>query len=193
VNKNKFLATQRGNPAAIYPGADGRGLRFNGNCQQVTLDSNEIRDNSAEGIEMGGRGLDQISIVNNTISGNGLAAVRGNPGTDLEWTNNTVVGNGTNNELTSRGFANRKPVADFTCPTNVVVGQIAVFTNTSSDADGRIGHVLWDFGEGVPSSQFNDTHVYGQPGIFRVALVVWDDQGRGAIRERSVTVKRAPQ
>jgi hypothetical protein len=29
--KNKFLATQRGNPAAIYPGADGRGFRFNGN------------------------------------------------------------------------------------------------------------------------------------------------------------------
>ena len=105
--KNKFLATQRGNPAAIYPGADGRGFRFNGNCQQVTLDSNEIRDNPAEGIELGGRGLDQISVVNNTISGSGSAAVRGDPGTDLEWTNNMVVGNGRNDELASRGFANR--------------------------------------------------------------------------------------
>ena len=165
--------------------------RFNGNCQQVTLDSNEIRDNPAEGIELGGRGLDQISVVNNTISANGSAAVRGDPGTDLEWTNNAVVGNGRNNELASRGFANRKPVADFNCPTNVVVGQATVFTNTSSDPDGPIGHVLWDFGEGVPRSQFNDTHAYGRPGIFRVTLVVWDDQGRGAIKERFVTVKPA--
>ena len=35
--RNKFLAMQRGNKAAIYPGADGRGFRFNGNCQDVTL------------------------------------------------------------------------------------------------------------------------------------------------------------
>lgn len=186
--KNKFLAMQRGNSAAIYPGADGRGFRFNANCQQVTLDSNEIRDNSAEGIELGGRGLDQISLVNNILRGNGFAAVSGNPGTDLEWTNNIVVGNGKDNKLASRGFANRKPVADFVCPDHLVIGQTATFANTSSDPDGRIGHVLWDFGDGVPSTRFNDTHVYGRAGTFRVMLIVWDDQGRGAIKERYVTV-----
>jgi hypothetical protein len=46
--KNRFLRTQRGHPSAIYPGADGRGFRFNGNCRQVTLDSNEISYNPAE-------------------------------------------------------------------------------------------------------------------------------------------------
>jgi len=110
----------------------------------------------------------------------------------LEWTNNTVVGNGEDTQLTSRGFANRKPVVDFTYPATIAVGQAAAFTNASSDPDGRIGHVLWDFGEGVPSTIFNDTHVFGRTGTFRVTLVVWDDQGRGAIKERYVTVSAAP-
>ncbi len=191
--KNKFLSTQRGNPAAIYPGTDGRGFRFNGNCQQVTLDSNEIRDNPAQGIELGGDNLNQISVVNNIISGNGSDAVSGDPGADLEWNSNTVVGNGRNKELTSRGFAKRKPVADFDCPTKVVTGQPAVFRDASSDFGGRIEHVLWDFGDGVPTNQTQGTHVYNRAGIFRVTLVVWDNQGRAAIKERFVTVKAAPR
>jgi polygalacturonase len=40
--------------------------------------------------------------------------------------------------------------------------------------------------------KFNNTHVYGRPGTFRVTLVDWDDQGRGAIKERWVTVKPVP-
>jgi hypothetical protein len=186
--KNKFLAMQRGNPAAIYRGADGRGFRFNGNCRQVVLDSNEISNNPADAIELGGRGLDQISIVNNVITGNGLAAVSGNPGAELEWANNTVAGNGNNSPLTSRGFSNRKPRAEFTCPATSAVEQAVAFTNTSSDPDGRIAHVLWDFGDGVPSTLLDSTHTYGRAGTFRVTLVVWDDQGRGAIQERQVSI-----
>ena len=189
--RNKFMAMQRGNPAAIYPGADGRGFRFNGNCQQVTLDSNEISHNPAEGIELGGKGLDQLSIINNTITGNGLATVSGNPGVDLEWANNTVTANGNNNQLTSRGFANRKPAADFSCPADIAAGQPVSFTNRSIAPDGGIGHVLWDFGAGVPSNQRDGTHTYDRPGAYRVTLVVWDNRGRGAMKERSITVRPA--
>lgn len=187
--KNKFLTAQRGNPAAIYPGADGRGFRFNGNCQQVTLDHNEISRNPAEGIELGGSGLNQISIIDNIITGNGFAAVSGQVGPDLEWANNTVTGNGKDNQLTSRGFATRKPEADFTCPPRIAAGQTADFTNRSLAPDGRIEHALWDFGDGVPSTQSNGAHRFSQAGTCRVTLVVWDNHGRGAIKEREVTVR----
>lgn len=189
--KNKFLTTQRGNSAAIYPGADGRGFRFNGNCQGVTLDGNEIRGNRAEAIELRGAGLDQISIVRNTIVGNGFAAVTGNPGADLEWTNNTVTGNGNNNQPTSRGFPSRPPKASFTCPPRALAGQPVSFANRSESPDGRIAHLLWDFGEGAPSTQSEGNYTYSRAGTFRVTLIVWDNHGRGAIAEQSVTV-RAP-
>ena len=188
--KNRFLNTQRGNPAAIYPGADGRGFRFNGNCRQVTLDGNEISHNRAEGIELGGAGLDQISIVNNTISGNGFAAVTGDPGTDLEWANNTVSGNGKDDQLTSRGFATRKPLAKFTGVAGASVGENLSFTNQSTARDASIAHCLWDFGDGAPSTAPEGMHTYGRAGSYRVTLVVWDNHGRGAIAEGTVVISK---
>jgi PKD repeat protein len=183
------LTTLRGNPAAIYPGADGRGFRFNGNCQAVTLDSNEIRSNRAEGLELGGSGLDQLSIVRNTIVGNAFAAVTGNPGVDLEWTNNTVSGNGSDKQLSSRGFRNRPPKASFTCPAGALAGQPVSFANNSASQDGSIVHMLWDFGEDAPSTQSEANHTYSRAGTFRVTLIVWDNHGRGAIAEQPVTVR----
>ena len=190
--KNAFLTTQRGNSAAIYPRADGRGFRFNGNCQSVTLDGNQIRDNRGEGIELGGGGLDQISIVNNVITGNAGAAVCGKPGVQFEWANNTVAGNGSNRQFTSRGSPGPRPTAAFTRPSRATVGQAVNFTNASSAAAGSLGHVLWDFGDGVPGTTFHGAHTYGQAGAYRVTLVVWDKSGRGAIQEQSVTVIAAP-
>ena len=186
--QNQFLTTQRGNPAAIYPGADGRGFRFNGNCQQVTLDSNEISRNSAEGLELGGTGLDQISIVNNRICANAFAAVTGNPGADLEWTNNLVAGNGKDTQLVSLSFADHQPKAEFACPPQASAGIPAKFTNRSHAPGGSIEHVLWDFGEGVPNTLPGGVHTYSQPGTYLVTLIVWDNHGRGAIEERSLAV-----
>lgn len=187
--KNRFLTTQRGNPAAIYPGADGRGFRFNGNCQQVILDSNEICRNPAEGIELGGRRLDQISIVNTVINGNGSAAVTGNPGADLEWTNNTVMGNGKDVQLATRGFTVPPPTADFFYPSTIPAGQLVTFTNRSTAPGGAVAHALWDFGHGVPGNRLDGGHTYSHPGTYRVTLIVWDNHGRGAIKERSVLVR----
>jgi hypothetical protein len=189
--KNQFLATQRGNSAAIYPGADGRGFRFNGNCQQVTLDGNVISHNPAEGLELGGKDLEQLSFINNLISQNGFAAVTGNAGANLEWTNNTVTGNGRDEPLTSRGFAHRRPTADFMSSDNPTAGQPVIFGNRSAAAEGSIKHVLWDFGEGVPATLPEGVHTYDRPGTYRVTLIVWDDQGRGAIKEREVTINAA--
>jgi len=186
--RNKFLEMQRGNLAAIYRGADGRGFRFNGNCRQVTLDGNEISHNPAEGIELGGEGLDQLSIVNNTLIGNGFADVSGDPGSDLEWANNRVADNGKNIQLTSRGFSNPKPIADFSCPAEARAGQGVSFVSISSAPSGSVEHVLWDFGDGVPGTRSNDSHTYDRPGTYRVTLVIWDSRGRGNLKERLIRI-----
>ena len=48
--------------------------------------------------------------------------------------------------------------------------------------------MLWDFGEGVPSTELNGTHTYGRAGSYRVTLVIWDKNDRGAIEEGSVSI-----
>ncbi|MFD0672701.1 discoidin domain-containing protein [Cohnella sp. GCM10027633] len=188
---NTFQNTQNSNPNATYPDNDGHGFRFNGNTTYFTLDSNQIKNNGGLGIEVSPTtGIDKLSFVNNTITGNVSASISGYPSAapDLEWSGNTVSGNGTNTQLTSRGFSNAKPTANFTSVTTATVGQTVSFTNTSSDPGGSIGFSLWDFGDGIPSTTTSPTYTYNQAGTYRVTLVVWDNLGRGARVEKNITV-----
>jgi len=191
---NVFENTQSTNPNAIYPDNDGNGFRVNGNATYITLDGNQIKNNGEFGIEVTpNAGVDKLSFVNNTITGNASASISGYPSTapDLEWSGNTVSGNGTNTQLTSRGFINAKPTADFTSVSTAAVGQEISFTNTSSDPGGSIGFSLWDFGDGIPSSATNPTYTYNKAGTYRVTLIVWDNLGRGARVEKNITVTSA--
>jgi PKD repeat protein len=162
---------------------------MNGNCQYITLDSNEITNNGGAGIQFSGENFDYLCFVNNEISENGEQAVTRDPGgNNLEWYNNTVTVNGTDNHLTSRGFDNQKPTVSFVSYSTATAGEVIQFTNTSSDSDGNISHVLWDFGDGLPSTDMNPQHVYNEPGTYRVTLIVWDDNGRGARTQGSITI-----
>jgi gliding motility-associated-like protein len=64
------------------------------------------------------------------------------------------------------------PVADFTFPGDVCLGESIVFTNNSSIASGNVTYT-WDFDDGTPtSSQINPTHTYTSAGLFDVSLLV---------------------
>ncbi len=189
---NSFHNTYKDHPQALYSN-QGHGFRFNGNCHNITLDNNEIADNGRAGIQMtGAAGLDQLSFINNSITGNGGASITSDRGKDLEWVNNLVSENGNNIQLSSRGFSNRKPTASFNSADNVQTGQEINFINTSSDSDGTIEHVLWDFDDGVPSTQSEPTYTFSQPGTYRIALLVWDDSGKAAQAEKTITVEDNP-
>lgn len=193
--KNRFLQTKSNDPRAWYPGSAGHGLRIHGMTRHVTLDGNEFDGNGRLGIEVtGATGVDLLSFINNRITNNAGNAIHQYPSSaaNLEWTNNTVSGNGINTQLTSRGFGNQKPTAAFLAPTTVQPGQAVTFTNQSSDPDGTIAHSLWDFGHGIPSSAHSPSYTYTVPGTYRVTLVVWDNGGRAALRERTITVSTAP-
>jgi hypothetical protein len=189
--KNGFRYTYEDHPSALY-GNQGHGFRFNDNCHYITLEYNDISSNGGAGVQPGGANLDQLSFFNNYIVGNNNESITADPGSDLEWVNNTVAGNGSNIQLSSRGFSNLKPTANFTVPSVVKLGDSVTFTNTSSDPDGSIGHVLRDLNHGLPSTETSPTYTYPKPSRYRVSLIVWDNADRGARRERTIAVVSEP-
>ncbi|SDX07038.1 fibronectin type III domain-containing protein [Paenibacillus sp. CF384] len=192
--KNTFKNGPNNNPAAAYPGYAGNAIRIHGNSKNLTFDSNIITNNGGKAIEITtASGTDRISFINNTITGNAGASIDQYPSAaaDLEWSGNTVSGNGTNTQLTSRGFSDPKPVANFSAPLTVQLGQPITFTNSSTD-NGTIAENLWDLGEGPPLTSTSPTYTYQTAGNYRVTLVVWDNTGRASLKEQMVNVYAGP-
>ncbi|MBM7563624.1 NPCBM/NEW2 domain-containing protein [Paenibacillus sacheonensis] len=189
--KNSFMNTQLGNPKAAYPGYEGNGIRIHGNSQNLTFDSNLISGNGRKAIELtGAPGVDKLIFTNNLFYGNKDVTMDPYPtdAKDLEWSGNLVYKNGDNAQPASRGFANAKPKADFTIPLLVREGEPVTFNSTSTD-NGSIATYLWDFGTGLPSASPKPTFVYDQAGIYRVTLVVWDNEGRAGLKESIILVR----
>ncbi|MGO4537908.1 fibronectin type III domain-containing protein [Paenibacillus sp. 2TAB19] len=192
--KNVWENGPIGHPSAAYQGYDGNAVRIHGNTKNITFDSNQIINNGRKAIEITtAGGTDRLSFVNNTITGNGGPSIDQYPSSaaDLEWSGNTVSGNGTNTQLTSRGFSDPKPVANFTAPMTVQLGQSVTFTNTSTD-NGTIVEHLWDLGEGLPVTTVSPTFTYQKPGTYQVILGVWDNGGRAHVKEQTITVVAGP-
>ena len=171
----------------------GQGIFFHDDCNYITFEENEIINNEGAGITGGdpdSEVMNHLSFINNTIANNAEAFIENDPGGEnLEWENNEIYGNGYDVQLESRGFDNQKPIADFNIPASGVVGEEIVFTNNSYDPDGEIGHVLWDFDDSYPVSDFSPTHIYTKPGEYRVTLLIWDEPGRGARAEHFITIE----
>jgi PKD repeat protein len=55
--------------------------------------------------------------------------------------------------------------------------ELSVVFTDSSTSDDVIIKWLWEFGDGLTSSEQNPTHVYRRAGTYTVALTVWDDAG----------------
>ncbi len=69
---------------------------------------------------------------------------------------------------------NQPPVASYHFLTT---GLAVAFTDTSIDPDGTIISWLWDFGDGMTSTEQDPTHVFQGAGTFHVRLTVTDDDG----------------
>ena len=171
----------------------GQGIFFHDDCNYITFEENEIINNEGAGITGGdpdSEVMNHLSFINNTIANNAEASIENDPGGEnLEWENNEIYGNGYDVQFESRGFDNQKPIADFNIPASGVVGEEIAFTNNSYDPDGEIGHVLWDFDDSYPVSDFSPTHIYTKPGEYRVTLLIWDEPGRGARAEHFITIE----
>lgn len=75
-------------------------------------------------------------------------------------------------------IANVPPSADFSySPENQKMNHDVQFNDESTDSDGYIVEWLWDFGDGITSTQENPTHQFKKGGEYLIRLKVTDDNG----------------
>ena len=80
------------------------------------------------------------------------------------------------------------PVADFDSSASGCAPLTVTFTNHSQYADSYI----WDFGDGMSSTDFEPVHVYQDPGVYVVQLIAIGDGGVDTISNVTVTVYEIP-
>lgn len=83
---------------------------------------------------------------------------------------------------------NAPPTAAFSAPVSNLSLRPVLFTDHSSDSDGRVVAWSWNFGDGQFSSLRNPTHVFLAGGPFDVKLTVTDDRGATGSVTHSVAV-----
>jgi len=67
-----------------------------------------------------------------------------------------------------------------------------MFTDASSDTDGKISTWKWDFGDGASSAERNPHHRFADDGTYEISLIVTDDDGdRSTPYTRQITVTNA--
>jgi len=88
---------------------------------------------------------------------------------------------------------NLPPVAGFFGPgSDPFEGQVASFTDTSTDTDGNIVSWAWSFGDGGTSTAQNPSHSFASSGTYTVTLTVTDDDGASDTKTATITVLSLP-
>jgi hypothetical protein len=183
-----FENTVRGHAKAAYPQDSGHGFRTNGACRGLVFEDCSFRNNGGYGVQLGGQGVDALDFFRSAITGNRLAAVSGpSQYTALVFRDCKVEGNQDNRLPPAKPFRNSPPLADFLVSGPIRVGEAVQFQCRSQPAAGIVDR-LWDLGDGIPEVAAGPKHTFSRPGKYRVTLVVWDKDGRGAQAERTIEV-----
>ncbi|MEO0529179.1 MAG: right-handed parallel beta-helix repeat-containing protein [Planctomycetota bacterium] len=151
--------------------------------ENIVFESNRFIDNDETAIQLINQSqLDSLEFIDNTISGNGGAAVTGGNPANVVWQGNTVSGNGQNNTLSEGGFANGPPSVQITMDSlTVLVGETIDFGFLYTDDNSASpGDVLWDFDEGLPVLDASPSRSFDVAGVYDITLLAWDPQGRAS-------------
>ena len=117
----------------------------------------------------------------------------------------TVIDNTSNDPIFVLPFAdngtpvseNRAPNGTITSPsgdTTVTEGESVQFSGTASDADGDDVTVVWDFGDGITSTQLAPSpHVYSDEGTYSATFTVTDEFGLSDPSPPTLTMTVNPQ
>jgi PKD repeat protein len=96
-----------------------------------------------------------------------------------------------------RVLEEKPPVAQFTAPASITVGQSVVFdasASTPTPGGSSIAQYLWQFGDGSvvpPSESPQESHTFNAPGTYTVTLTIEDELGKKAETQQEVTVLAA--
>jgi hypothetical protein len=84
---------------------------------------------------------------------------------------------------------NQTPVVSCSAnPTNRSPQLYVIFNCSGNDSDGFIVDYIWDFGDGISSSNQNTTHTLYMPGTYKIKLTVVDNDGDSTIKIINITV-----
>ena len=151
----------------IYPNDAGHGFRFNENCEYFMFEGGRIADNTGLGIQLLGH-VAHVYFLDTVFENN---ARQKESVIESRRIDKSVL-----------------PIVAFTCPKSVLTGERVVFTNQSEGNSGEIDRVLWDFGAGLPGSDFHAEFTYEKAGIYTVSLIVWNKAGYAYRAEQAITV-----
>lgn len=89
---------------------------------------------------------------------------------------------------------NAAPVAVIDAPASGIVGDRLGFNGErSSDPNGRVGEVTWDFGDGTPPvTGVTVPHAYGAAGTYLVSMRARDDEGQESLAQRTIVIEPRP-
>ncbi len=87
--------------------------------------------------------------------------------------------------------SNAPPLAEFEIARSDIPLAVALDATASTDPDGRIVSVGWDFGDGTAGEGAIVEHEYAAPGCYQVRLVIADDRGARATARRALRVVAA--
>lgn len=116
------------------------------------------------------------------------------PGTH-KITFSIVDSDGIRHKDTQNLFINLPPdaVIDEKVPELWVEDKGIEFSHISSDQEGNISTVLWEFGDGTNSSSEDIVHTYETPSRYEVRLTVWDEHGGVDTCTKTILIDDAPK
>lgn len=106
----------------------------------------------------------------------------------IEDTYGADIGNLNNWSITFSAIgdvAPAAPIAEFAFEANYLS---VAFTDNSSDVNGDIVSWVWDFGDGLSSTEQNPSHSFASTGTYNVSLTVTDSQGNSSTSVMDVSV-----
>lgn len=172
-----------------YPGAEGHGLRVNGDLHHSVFERCSMAGNARAGVQLLGSGLEFLSFVGCRIVGNGGPALSGR-GDSVEWLDCQVSGNADNALPASASFPTPPPEAALEAPEHLPVGQQGEFRCVSPAVEEPGAVVLWDLGAGAPRRGDHLRLAYTREGEYAISMILWDSNGRAVRKEATLIVGR---
>ncbi|WP_034274002.1 right-handed parallel beta-helix repeat-containing protein [Haloechinothrix halophila] len=160
----------------------GHGVALWNVVENLTMTGIALTDNAGSAITHAGIAADRLAVRHSTLTGNSdLVDWRTTPPANVNWEHNDCGDPCPDLDAGEWGERWSPPKPSISMPATAVAGEPVSYRGS------KARHVLWDLGTG-PARTADGTVVYPKPGVYRVTLVAWGENGQAASAEHTITV-----